>query len=244
MDKTVEGIVISETAYSESSKIIKLITKDLGIISCMAKGSRKLKSDLRVVTTKLTYGNFHIIYKDDKISTLVSVDILDNFKYIKQDIDAISYSSFIIELSEQVMKQNKTSEIFNLLVSSLKKINDKYDPLVITNILELKYLDFLGVMPVIDGCSICSSTNSIATLSASAGGYICNDCLTNQRMVNSKTIKLIRMFNYIDISKIEKTEISDSVKKEINSFLDEYYDRYTGLYLKSKSFLNNLNKIK
>ena len=41
-----------------------------------------------------------------------------------------------------------------------------------------------------------------------------------------------------------RNEISEIIKKEINTFLDEYYDRYTGLYLKSKSFLNNLNRIK
>ena len=29
---------------------------------------------------------------------------------------------------------------------------------------------------------------------------------------------------------------------EINKFLDEYYDKYTGLYLKSKDFLKNIVK--
>ena len=32
-------------------------------------------------------------------------------------------------------------------------------------------------------------------------------------------------------------------KKEINDFLDMYYDRYTGLYLRSKTFLKNLEKV-
>ena len=40
-----------------------------------------------------------------------------------------------------------------------------------------------------------------------------------------------------DINKISKIDISNKCKYEINKFLDEYYDRYTGLYLKSKSFI-------
>jgi DNA repair protein RecO (recombination protein O) len=52
------------------------------------------------------------------------------------------------------------------------------------------------------------------------------------------------MFYYVDISKISKLDISDSIKNQINYFLDEYYEDYTGLYLKSKSFLNDINKIK
>ena len=51
------------------------------------------------------------------------------------------------------------------------------------------------------------------------------------------------MYYYVDISKITKLEVSKQAKNEINIFLDEYYERYTGLYLKSKKFIKNLSKI-
>lgn len=242
MIKEIEGIVVSEQDYKESSKIIKVLTKE-GIISIIAKGSRKLKSDTRNSTTKLSYGIFNIYYKENNLSNLTSVDIINNFKNIRKDINKISYASFLLELSTQVFKQNNSSDVFNLLIDSLIKIDENYDPIVITNILELKYLDFLGVMPVIDECAICGSKISIATISGRSGGYVCNKCLTNEKIVDDKTIKLIRMFYYVDISKISKLEISDKIKFEINLFLDDYYDKYTGLYLKTKEFLKNLSKI-
>ena len=242
MIKDIIGIVISEQDYKESSKLVKIITKD-GIISMIAKGSRKLKSDLRISTTKLTYGTFTMYYKEDSLSTLTSVDIIDNFKNIKKDIIKISYASYLLDLAVQVIKQNKCEDVFNILVDSLKKIDEGFDSMVITNILELKYLDYLGVMPIIDECSICGSKTSIATISGRDGGYVCNNCLTNELIVDEKTIKLIRMFCYVDISKISKLEISDKVKLEINNFLDEYYDKYTCLYLKTKDFLKNLSKL-
>lgn len=242
MIEKIEGIIIGERAYSETSKIISILTKDYGIISCIAKGSRTLKSELRSVTTKMTYGLFHMHYKEGKLSTLVGVDIINPLKQIKKDIVKISYASFLLELAEQVMKQNQQEEIYDLLISTLKKIEEGYDPLVLTNILELKYLEYLGVMPIIDACSVCGSKNSIATLSSDKGGYVCNHCLTDEKIVSEKTIKLIRMFYYVDIDKITNLEINESIKKEINNFLENYYDRYTGLYLKSKAFLQNLNK--
>lgn len=242
MIKEIEGIVISELDYKESSKIIKIITEE-GIISIIAKGARKLKSDIRNTTTKLTYGIFHMYYKEDGLSTLISVDIKDNFKNIKKDIKTVSYTSYLIELSTQVMKQNNNPSVYKLLVDSLKKINEMFDYEIITNILELKYLDYLGVMPIIDECSICGSKNSIATISGRDGGYICNNCLTNQPLVDEKTIKLIRMFYYVDISKISNLDISNKSILEISNFLDDYYDRYTGLYLKSKKLLKNINKV-
>ena len=52
------------------------------------------------------------------------------------------------------------------------------------------------------------------------------------------------MLKYVDISKISKLDLSSNIKKEINDFINEYYDKYTGLYLKSKDFLKNIVKIK
>lgn len=240
--KDIEGIILKEQPYSETSKLLKIITKE-GIIDLIAKGSRTLKSELRSVTTKMTYGVFHIHYKEDKLSTLISVDVLDNLKNIKKDITKISYASFLIELASQVIKQNNSEDIYNILVSALKKINENYDPLVITNIVELKYLDYLGVMPILDGCAICGTKSNITTMAGSRGGYICSNCYTNEKKVEEKSIKLLRMLYYVDIDKISSTNIKENIKKEINDFIDEYYELYTGLYLKTKSFLKNLNKI-
>ena len=242
MIEKVEGIVINEKAYGETSKIINIITREYGIIGIIAKGARTLKSEFRTTTTKLSYGYFNIIYKSGKLSTLVSVDIINTLKNIIRDIEKISYSSLILELTEQVIKQTHQN-IFDIMISGILKINENYDPLVILNIIELKYLDCLGVMPILDKCSVCSSTSNIVTLSSDKGGYVCKNCRSNERILNEKTIKLIRLFYYVDISKISKLEVSESSKKEINEFLDMYYDRYTGLYLRSKSFLKNLEKV-
>lgn len=243
MLEKVEGIILTEKDYKESSKILNVMTKKYGIIGVIAKGSKSLKSELRSVSSKLTYGIFNLYYKEGKLSTLISVDLLDSFKHIKTDINAISFSSYLLELTEQVMKQSYRDEIYDLLIDGLKKINEGFDPMVITNIIELKYLEFLGVMPILDSCSICGSKAGIATLSSDKGGYVCRNCYTNERLVDEKTIKLIRLFYYVDLSKISKLDVSNKVKTEINHFLDDYYERYTGLYLKSKNFIKNLNKI-
>ena len=217
----VEGIVLTETNYSESSKILNVLTKEYGLIGVISKGSRNLKSKLRGVSRKLVYGTFHIYYKEK-----------------------ISYASFILELTNQVIKENDDKEIYELLKASLIKIEEGYNPLVITNILELKYLNYLGVSPEVDSCSICGSTKDIITISSLHGGYVCRECYQNDDIiVSDKTIKMIRLFYYVDINKITKLDVSNNLSKEINTFLDDYYDRYTGIYLKSKNFIKELNKL-
>lgn len=243
MIRILEAIVVSEVDYKESSKIINIFTKELGIIGVIARGSKRLKSNLSNSTSKLTYANFHINYKENTLSTLIEVDIIDSFKNIRKDIEKISYASFVTELVVQVFKQYNNSNIYDLYIASLKKINQGIDSLIITNILELKLLDYLGIRPCIDSCVNCGNINGIVTISSYKGGFLCNKCLTNEKIVSVKTIKLIRMFYYVDISKIDKIEISEKIKNEINEFIDDYYDRYSGLYLKSKQFLKEISKL-
>ncbi len=235
----VKGIIISESNYRETSKLLKIITKEYGLIGVLAKGAKSLKSKLRAFTTKLTYAEFQIYYKEDKLSTLVSVDIINPLVNIKSDLLKISYSYFLLELTNQVLKESNINKIFDILSISLEKINDGCDPAIISNILELKYLNYLGVNPNLDCCALCKNTN-ILTISTSKGGFICKNCHTNEKIVDIKTIKIIRMLYYVDINKITKIDVSDKIKEEIDSFINEYYEKYTGLYLKSKKFLKNI----
>ena len=45
----VKGIVVKEMRFSESGKIIKLFTRDMGLISVMEKGALNVKSPFRTL---------------------------------------------------------------------------------------------------------------------------------------------------------------------------------------------------
>lgn len=239
MLKQVEGIIASSVNYGETSKIVNILTKE-GMIGAIAKGAKNIKSPLRSFTVNLTYGSFYLYYNDNKLSTLKSADIICEFKNIKKDIILISYMSFLIDLATQVMKQNNDEEIYNLLITTLYKIDDGLNPMVMTNILELKYLNYLGVGFDFNTCCKCGKKINIVTIDPDAGGYICKNCYTNEIIYDSKTLKMLRMYYLVDIKSISELKISDNVIKNINYFVNTYYDRYTGLYLKSKKFLNEL----
>ena len=239
----VEGIVLGETNYSESSKILNVLTKEYGLIGIMSKGSRNMKSKLRGVSRKLVYGTFHIYYKENGLSTLIGVDVKNSFNEILKDLTKISYASYMVDLTLQVVKQNDEEDIYELLKQILLKMEENLSPSVLTNILEIKLLNYLGVSPMLDGCSICGSTKDIITLSSTRGGYVCRNCYTDEGIISDKAIKLIRMFYYVDIASITKLDISTDTLKEINKFIEDYYDRYTGIYLKSKNFLRKITQL-
>lgn len=236
----IEGIVVNDIDYGETSKIITVLSPN-GIIGVMAKGCKNVKSTIRTCADKLTFGKFYIKYKEGKLSTLNNFDNYGSFRNIRKDITKLSYAMYLLDLSYQVAKENFSNLIYEILISGIKKIDEGFDAAIITNIIELKYLSLLGVMPVLDECAVCGSKNGIVALSSDKGGYVCNKCFNNDLVVSSKTIKLIRMYYYIDIDKISSLNINKGVSNEINRFIDLYYDKYTGLYLNSKKFAKDLN---
>lgn len=238
--KKVKGIVISDVNYGESSKILNVLTKEYGLIGIISKGCRSLKSKLRSVSMKFTYGYFYINYKEKGISTLIEVDVINEFKNIKTNLTKIGFSSYLIDFAKQVYLEDGNEKIFDILEAALIKIDEGFEPGIITNIVELKYLSFLGVSPVLDKCAICGSKNDIITTNSDCGGYVCQKCHTNEYITDEKTNKLLRMFDFVDISKIKELNILDKNKQEIDRFLENYYLRYTGLYLKSKDFLSQI----
>ena len=242
--ESIEGFILNEIPYGDTSKIVNIFTNN-GIIGCMAKGARSLKSNLRVNTTKFTYGKF-IIHKknNDKLSILTEASSINELKNIKNDLLSISYLSYIVELTNQVIKQTDDYEnLYNLFINVILKLNDELNPKVLTNIYELKVLDYLGVGINFNSCNLCGSTKNIITIDGDVGGYICSNCYKNEIIYDSKTIKMLRMYYLIDVSTISELKISDSVINNINNFINIYYDRYTGLYLSSKKFLNSINEI-
>ena len=236
----VEGFILSEQDYRESSKIVNILTKEKGLISVVCKGAKSIKSQIRAYTQKFTYALFNVSYKEGKLSTLISASLINPLKNIYTDLTKISYVSYLSELTLQVLKQTDHKNLYDMFIESILKINDGLDPVVITNILELKYLPFLGVGLDLSECALCGNKTDIVTVDASFGGLICKNCYTNEKIVSPKIIKLLRMYYYVDIKSISSLSIDDESKSIINHFISDYYDSFTGLYVYSKKFLENI----
>ena len=243
MIKKIEGIVLTETPYGDNSKIINVLTPNNGLVGIMCKGVKSLKSPLRTKTEKFTHAFFHIEFKENKLSKLIDIDIINLFKNVRNSLELISYASYITELTYQVYRQNNDDNVYGLYKEALIKMDKNLNPMILTNILELKYLDFLGVGLNLGGCIKCGGKKEIITLDPDAGGYICKNCYENQRIMSKKTIIMLRRYYMIDITSITSININPEIAEEINYFLNRYYERYTGLYLKSKEFIKVINRL-
>ena len=241
MQRCVEGVVISELDFRETSKIINVMTKEFGKIGIIAKGAKQIKSKLRTGTMAITHGFFHVYYKENKLSILKEVEVINDFLNIKSDLSKLGAATYIIDVFNQVTKNEFNEAWYNDFLATLEKIDEGYDAKIITNIFSLKVMGMLGIMPELNSCITCGDKANIVTFSIAKGGFVCEDCCMGDQVFSDKTIKLLRMLSYVDIAKITKLDIKRETAKEIDLIINQYFEEYSGLYLNNKKIMEKLN---
>jgi len=241
MHTEVEGIILKETKYSESSKILQVLTKEFGLIGIIAKGAFNIKSQLRSISLPFLYGKFNINYKKNTLSTLTGGTCIKLYGSNKSDLKLYAYLNYLCELSYLTLKENNNKNIFNILHDALDKIDDGFNFEVIKNIVEFKYLEYLGIKPVFDMCQKCLSTDNLVAVDGKIGGFVCSNCYKDERKVDSNFVKIFKRYQDVDIKEIKNIKIKDEEQKVISEFLKEYYETFSALYINSQKFLNLIN---
>ncbi|HEY4550259.1 MAG TPA: DNA repair protein RecO [Bacillus sp. (in: firmicutes)] len=242
-----EGIVLRTTDYGETNKIVTLYTREWGKIGVMARGAKKPKSRLSAITQPFTYG-FFLLQNGRGLGNMQQGEIITPLRAIKEDIFLTAYASYVVELTDKSTDEKKTNPfIFELLYQTLTYLNEGYDPEILKNIYEMKMLPVLGLYPILNQCAICGDKEGQFSFSIREGGIICHRCLTKDPYhlkISSATIKLLRIFYFFDLNRLGNISVKAETKAELKKVIDTYYNEYSGLYLKTKKFIEQLDQLK
>lgn len=243
-----EGIVIRTTDYGETNKVVTLYTREWGKVGVMARGAKKPNSRLSAVTQLFTYGYF-LIQKGSGLGSLQQGELISSLRAIREDIFLTAYASYIVELTDKATADEKKPNpfLFELLYQTLTLMNDGYDTDIITNIYEMKMLDLFGLHPCLNQCSVCGSTDGQFSFSIREGGFICHRCLDKDPYhlkISQAAVKLLRIFYYFDLARLGSIDVKPETKVELKKIISAYYDEYSGLHLKTKKFLKQMDKMK
>ncbi len=242
-----EGIVIRTTDYGENNKIVTLYTREWGKVGVMARGAKKPSSRLASITQPFTYG-YYLVQRSNGLGGLQQGEIIKTMRGIREDIFLTAHASYIVELTDKATEDKKPNPyLFELLYQTLHFMNEGLDLDILTFIYEMKMLQVLGLHPVLDRCSACGSTDGQFSFSIREGGFLCHRCLpidAHHLKISQSTVKLLRIFYYFDLNRLGKIDVKDETKAEIKKIITTYYDEYSGLSLKSKRFLNQMDQLR
>ncbi|GAE33404.1 DNA repair protein RecO [Halalkalibacter akibai] len=246
MIQKVEGIVIRTTDYGESNKIVTLFTRELGKLGVMSRGAKKPKNRLSAASQLFMYGTF-VFQKSTGLGTLNQADITHSFREVRNDLFRASYATYIVELTDKLTEdRQRNPHLFELLYQTLYYLDEGIDPEVLLRIYELKMLAIAGIKPELDQCVSCSSTEVPTAFSIKHAGFLCQNCLHKDErafVVSAQVARLLRLFYYFDLNRMGQISLKKETKKELQQIVTAYYDEYSGLRLKSRRFLEQMERM-
>jgi DNA repair protein RecO (recombination protein O) len=242
----VEGIVIKTVPYGESNIIITLYTKELGKIGVMARGAKKPKSRFTSITQLFTYGIF-VFQRGRGLGTLQQGEALSSFRKIREDLVKTAYAAYLAELLDRFTSEDELKpDLFGWLKQALEYINHGIDPEVITFLFEMKMMKTAGIVPELSRCVSCHTPEGNFSFSIGEGGFLCERCSYKDPYrinISKGAARLLNMFYHLDLARLGNVSLKKETKIELRMVFDAYMDEYSGLYLKSKKFLRQLDDL-
>ncbi len=178
--KKAVGYVIRTQDYGETSKILKVLTREAGMISLIAKGARRPRSPFGAALEPLCLSEF-VYYDRAGLKTLSQASLLRMHEELRRDYDrltaALRCARFVHRLLEEDHVEERAFELFGELLGALSTEED-------VRLYELafpwKLLARLGVAPQWERCAVCGRDLSEASgrigFSGEKGGLLCGGC--------------------------------------------------------------------
>ncbi|MEN8223747.1 MAG: DNA repair protein RecO [Bacteroidota bacterium] len=145
------GIVLHQIRYSESSLIVKIFTRDLGLQSYLVKGARSKRSSMRSSLFQPMTLLDLVVYHREKndLQHMREAALAEPFHSIASDLRRSSIALFLAEIITKTLKEGEANEdMFDFLASSLHYLDIQSGGLENFHLYFLiQYSRFLGFNP-------------------------------------------------------------------------------------------------
>ncbi|MFT8469550.1 DNA repair protein RecO [Oenococcus sp.] len=246
MDDRFSGIVIGVHDYSENDSLIRIISPGIGINTYLCRGSKKTKSQMKIVTQLFAHGVFFgRLPKNKGLGYLNSIDQAGLYQQISLDILLNAYASHIAELLTAAFEEHDPIDHwYQMLVAGLEKINSGLDPQIMANIFEIQLLTVFGVQPNLVDDPIDHTRQGEFDFSEKYNGILAKQhfAMDEHRLhADPAAIYYLRLFSRLDLEKIHSIKVSDKIKRSLQRVINLIYDRQIGLKTRARSFIEQMN---
>ncbi len=253
------GFIIYAKKMNEADLLLSYITEDYGKITCFANNARKSKKRFLGKLEPAMLTNIKFYEKPGMtLDILYEVDMIEDYKNLRKDIDIYLFSPKLIQLSRILCQERDNNKNIFYLIRDVFKSLDGLEtvsagrPPVSINTVLLKYeiyfisnlLKFTGIFPNFSNCVGCSEKNlqNRFDFSLKKGGVICKSCAEDKYNeftyagINKLPVNFINLSNLMvesDLSIISKLIVKEEMLAECSIFLRDFLSFHTGKRLKS-----------
>ncbi|MCC9644782.1 DNA repair protein RecO [Rhodopirellula sp. JC740] len=180
------AIVLRTVEFSETSLIVTLLTKDLGRISALAKGARRLKGPFEGSLDLLSVCAISLIDKPgDALDLLTESKLRRRFRGAQRSLERLHAGYYIAEMLRLMIDDDDPHrELFDMTLAAMGMI-DGDGPVAKTLLaFDAQCLRLLGHAPSTQQCTVCGRAvqrqRRRASFSLIGGGVVCETCRPSQ----------------------------------------------------------------
>jgi DNA repair protein RecO (recombination protein O) len=235
-----DGIVLKTHALGDTSRIVVVYTRDLGMVKLVAKGARKAPSRFGFTLEPLSRSRFHFYHKPDRDLHLVSqTDPLSAPGLRMGDLTRLAHAQAALELLDRlVWGEEPHPDLYDLLSASIEAIAvvpPEQLP-AITIAFELQVASLLGYRPRLDACANCGGTLSQERLfSPARGGLMCANCAATEPGLTRLSADALAGLSLMlsrpvgDAGQYLEVQRAGEIMRVVEQFMRHHFQRFQGL---------------
>ena len=179
---TSPAVILQSFAYSETSKILRLLTRSHGVQSVIAKGALRPKSRFGGLLEQFTEGSATFYLRDTRdLHTLSGFDLLRSRQSLGSDLLRFGGASLIAELVLRVVSDETDEGLYDAITAAFESI-EKAPIETLQSVLLAETWSLiaqLGFAPALEECLVCGRAlqpDEETMFDYTAGGVRCHDC--------------------------------------------------------------------
>lgn len=179
----IDAVVLHVQDYLESSRIVRMSTREHGVQSVLARGARRPRSKFGSSLDLFASGVAQLAMKPGRdLSNLAGFDLTRSRMALAADLDRFAGASALAELALRFAHPDPHDDAFDVLGESLDEISlapagESTDAGLAV---AWRYVSALGFGPTLDRCCSCGSEVAVertVPFSHHGGGVVCGRCV-------------------------------------------------------------------
>jgi DNA repair protein RecO (recombination protein O) len=236
-----QGIVLRTRDLGEHDRLVTLYTRDLGRLTAVARGARRLRSRFGGALELFTWGEAVGFEREGReLVRLDAFDIHRSFRTLREDLERLGQGARMVEaILRLTAERDAQPACFVLTLRALRAL-ETGRPIRVYLAFALRLLDLLGHRPRLDRCVGCDRRvgTTAVCFEAADGGVVCEACGSAGAVALApRALGVLRGLQAAAWEARLAARIPPAVEGEVAALLDGYLAALSGAALRTPRFL-------
>ncbi|WP_425061278.1 DNA repair protein RecO [Sporomusa carbonis] len=239
-----EAILLTARDWGVADRVVTLFSREYGIITAMAYGTRKPKSKLGGALQPFIHLNLSMS-GGKGMDVIKQCEVHTSFRDIREDLSRLAYANFIAELTTGLWPERQSEpEVFDTLLCVLNLIATR-NPRIAALAGAWNLMVLAGFQPEYEWCAHCGrKLNLPAYFNFADGGGVCSECSSpNAPSFEQEDKEFLDKLFAMDLSQPGHFGINIRTLSRAENLLYGFVRHQLERPLKSLEFINRINAL-